>query len=76
VLYPNPSAGELNVRLIGGSVEAMNVEVFDATGRLVLSERAGNSAHRIDASALLAGSYRVVVMDGDRSIGGATWIKQ
>jgi hypothetical protein len=76
MVYPNPSLGELNVRVIGGTAEAMNVQVIDAPGRLVLSERAGSSSHRIDASALLAGSYRVVVTDGDRSIGSSIWIKQ
>ncbi len=76
VLYPNPSTGDLNVRIPGASEQALVVRLFDATGRLMLEQRTATSVLHIDASALPPGTYRVVAMDGDHWSGTTSWVKQ
>jgi hypothetical protein len=68
--------GELNLRVTGRAMAALVVQVFDATGRLVLHERANGTAMRIEASTLAPGSYRVEITDGAQRLGGGTWIKR
>ena len=76
VLYPNPSTGELNVRIPGDPGQAHVVRLFDATGRSMLEQRTATSVLHIDASALPSGTYHVVAMDGDQWSGTTSWVKQ
>ncbi len=58
-VYPNPSAGELFVRL--GSHGTGRVTILDLTGR-VIAESAAGSLLKLDISHLPAGSYNVRVI--------------
>jgi hypothetical protein len=63
VLYPNPSSGVFSVRTTGVS-GVLDLDVFDATGRKVASQRviaSEGSVHSLDLTALSSGSYVVQV---------------
>ena len=61
-LYPNPAYGHVVVEL--GSAEVSTVLVFDQWGRQVKSTQVVGTA-RLDLGSLAAGTYQVVVQEGD-----------
>lgn len=62
-LFPNPASTFVEAVLHAPSANAV-AEVRDASGRLVLSERASGRRFRFDASALQAGLYVMRIGDG------------
>jgi hypothetical protein len=56
-VYPNPSMGVLNIT---SEVALEQVQVFDATGRLVASAMSNALSVSLDIAALQSGSYQVV----------------
>ena len=56
-VYPNPSMGILNIT---SEVALEQVQVFDATGRLVASALSNALSVSLDIAALQSGSYQVV----------------
>ncbi len=57
-IYPNPTAGEVNVEFLGYGKGSVNVEVFDITGKLVYSGKFSDTQKAmIDLSALHKGVY-------------------
>jgi hypothetical protein len=56
-VYPNPSMGVLNIT---SEVALEQVQVFDATGRLVASALSNALSVSLDIAALQSGSYQVV----------------
>ncbi len=51
-VYPNPARGQLTIS-IPGQYSKLNAQLFDTTGRMVL----GADGHKLDVSALAAGTY-------------------
>lgn len=68
--FPNPTSGEVNLRISGAEAQALVVQLFDLPGKLVASERiqalAGNQSYRFDFSHLGEAVYlfRVTGTDG------------
>lgn len=63
-LFPNPTNGELFIRLPDAERGAVRMEVMDVTGRLVRSEQfnaASGSNAQFDMSELQSGNYTVVL---------------
>jgi hypothetical protein len=62
-LYPNPAATELNLSLANGNYNMSGVNVYDITGRLVLTSNTITNPqyHRISLSNLESGSYIVTI---------------
>jgi hypothetical protein len=62
-LYPNPAATELNLSLANGNYNMSGVNVYDITGRLVLTNNTITNPqyHRISLSNLESGSYIVTI---------------
>ena len=61
-MFPNPTTGELYVRMADGLTGMVNIDVLDLTGRLVLSERFNATVgrtERFDLGALANGNYAV-----------------
>lgn len=56
-LYPNPATDQLNVQVENPDNAEFRYELFDATGRLIMSEQNGNSKNGFDLSAYESGSY-------------------
>lgn len=72
-IYPDPATGPFNIMLprgFGGSVE---LSMFDLSGRRVMLERftaQGGQVILLDAGRVPAGSYVVVLRDGERAVTG------
>ena len=61
-LFPNPTNGDLYVRLADGIAGKVRMDVMDITGRLVISEQFNattGQTERFDLSALVNGNYAV-----------------
>ncbi len=57
VIYPNPAKDYLQVSLPGTINGQYQVELFDITGRLLLSKESANNTEEINTSALQDGTY-------------------
>ena len=71
-VYPNPTAGEANVRIVAGHSQRVQVAVFDVLGRQVGSVFDGSITRsgveiRADISNLPSGTY-VMVAKGEQAI--------
>ena len=63
-LFPQPVSSELNVVFGGRGAEVM-IQVYDATGKIVVNERKqNNSVIRLPVEKLARGNYWIVVSDG------------
>lgn len=62
-IYPNPSSDFINIHT---KEKFNNIEVYDATGRKVISEI--NSNNQIDVRKLLNGVYYIRIMTGPKSL--------
>jgi hypothetical protein len=63
-LFPQPVQSSLNV-VFGGSGNNVFVQVYDATGKLVLNEQKQNvTTFTLETSSLAKGNYWIVVSDG------------
>lgn len=72
--YPNPTPGLLTVEL--DEAAAFSVEVYDAIGRRVLTQRESGVRAEVDLSAQPAGMYRVRVVDQDARASVLTVVRQ
>lgn len=70
LLFPNPTNGELTVRLTSADGEQLRMTVLDATGRIVRSVEnwapTGTAVHVWDVADLAPGSYGLRITRGDR----------
>lgn len=68
-LYPNPAADQCRISLQSPFEGPCTLQLFDATGKLVLSEKyskeAGISEHSVDLSGLQTGLYLVRMYAGE-----------
>ena len=68
-LFPNPARDEVNVRFIATKAGAYDVNLYDATGKALLSQKAqfneGENTASLDVQALPRGLYVVKVSNGD-----------
>ncbi|WP_438961935.1 T9SS type A sorting domain-containing protein [Nonlabens sp.] len=62
-VYPNPTTNRWNVSAVNTSIDS--IQVYDMTGKLVVSKTVGNSDATIDASALTSGLYVARIVSGD-----------
>lgn len=65
VIYPNPAVYNLTVDLTSVQGNQVTMQVFDARGRLVLSDILNNAIHIIDVSQWDNGIYQVVLRQGE-----------
>lgn len=70
-LYPNPTTGHTLHLASAADLKNGTVQVFDAMGRLVLSQESRSS---LDISALAPGTYRLIFRKGDTRLSG-TFVK-
>ncbi|MDZ7742081.1 MAG: T9SS type A sorting domain-containing protein [Bacteroidota bacterium] len=60
-VYPNPSKGELVVELNQTDLQNLNLQILDASGKLVSSKAINRSTNSIDISSLKSGLYLIRV---------------
>jgi len=70
LLFPNPTNGELALRLTNKDHGSLRLAVLDATGRVVRAEETwnptGTAVRTWDLADLAAGSYGLRIMSGDQ----------
>jgi len=74
-LYPNPTAGQLNVSLEGTELANFNVTITDMLGRTVVTNMAVTN-NTIDVSSLQTGVYQISIMDGATTLDSKKFIKK
>ena len=75
MLYPNPSAGTINIVINNSSENPLLVELMDAMGRTVISEYRSAPLFQLDASGLSNGTYRILITDRGQLMHTQMWIK-
>lgn len=69
--YPNPTTGQLNIDLEFFGGDRLSLDLYDAQGRLVISEQLANTyqlfTHVFDLTAQERGMYMLRVSDGEES---------
>lgn len=77
VVYPNPSADDLNIAFDGEVEGPVRIDLIDALGRSVWSSTNAMTASsaKFDVSNVPAGTYRVVLTSTAGVIGAAAWVR-
>jgi hypothetical protein len=80
VVYPNPANSVVNINLTNvngkSDVSLLDVNMFDASGRVVLRKRVSGETAQLDVSGLPKGIYIIKVMNGVTEISTTKIIKQ
>lgn len=75
-LYPNPNSGEVTVELRNGLAGKCSIEVFDALGKLVISEKLGHEHTLLNTSRLEAGIYIYKIYNNGSAVTVGRMVKQ
>lgn len=67
-VYPNPAKNEINVRLETKGEKSLTLNVFDTSGKQVISQNAADGVNKIDISRIPAGTYTLTVDGGKEKI--------
>ncbi|MDA3883298.1 MAG: T9SS type A sorting domain-containing protein, partial [Bacteroidales bacterium] len=59
-IYPNPASNSITIDLKNNH-RSLNADIFDASGKLVLSTNINGEQTKIDISTLPPGSYQLVI---------------
>ncbi|MFN1215519.1 S8 family serine peptidase [Chryseobacterium kwangjuense] len=74
-VYPNPAKNEINIHLEAKDGKSLRLNVFDASGKQVISQNATDGVNKIDISHIPAGSY-ILTVDGGKEKLTEKFIKQ
>jgi len=75
LLYPNPATTEINIRL-GAHLKDVTLEVYDISGKLVLTQKLENTESKINISALNSGAYIYKCYNKERVIDTGKFVKE
>lgn len=71
-VYPNPTAGTLNIQMFGIPEDNYAITVYDAVGNIALQPFAnvlpGNNVQQVDLSSLPAGIYQVRIFSAEYNL--------
>src|SRR5690606_19642757 len=66
LIYPNPTSGQVNIRLLQSAAQPVTFRITTLTGQLLLEEQAdldaGNHLHQLSLKGQAAGAYLVSVI--------------
>ncbi len=69
LIYPNPTKEAINVSLDGTSIDNAIIELYDAIGKLIVSEKVNTSVTTISVNHLAKGMYTIRIMtDGKQTV--------
>lgn len=69
LIYPNPATYQLSISLTADLVNVTTIELYDATGKLVIKEQAKESLTRLSLASLAGGIYNLrLVSTGNREL--------
>ncbi|MCK4662191.1 MAG: T9SS type A sorting domain-containing protein [Bacteroidales bacterium] len=75
VLYPNPATDYINISLSHNN-QTNKFEIYDITGKLILSEKLISTLTKIHITALSKGLYFYRIKNNNKTIGTGKFIKQ
>ena len=68
-LFPNPTQDQLSIELNQSTEQKLSFQIFDITGKLVQAVQFSKNntylKEQVDVSRLAAGSYEVLLSDGE-----------
>ncbi len=74
-VFPNPTSTMLNVQLDGIEVpKAASLDIFDNTGRLVMSQQRVGVSNQVSVAELPSGIYKVCLSSSGQVIGAASFV--
>lgn len=76
LLYPNPAHDIVTIKLNASDINLKQIDVFDISGRKVLSEITSGESHNLNVSNLPKGIYFVRVVTSDNNIGNVKLVVQ
>ena len=76
VMYPNPTASELNFEYPTLDSNVFNIIINDMQGRTVVTDRINASNQSMDVTNLSSGLYQVLIMDGNDLVGTKKLLKK
>lgn len=62
-VYPNPTNDNLNIKFNGNTTQIKSAQVYDLTGRLIISEEVNNQV--VNVKLLQSGTYILMVKDSE-----------
>lgn len=65
-VYPNPASDHIIIKLAAGMIQTSSVELYDATGKLVLSEKAKDTMVILHTGSLAKGLYHLRILSGNK----------
>ena len=75
-VYPNPTRGPLNVKFDAAVSDKVDVEVYDASGKLVFTKKGVKSGEEFFIDSLLKGNYVVKVIQDGKMLYSSAIIKR
>jgi hypothetical protein len=75
-LYPNPTNGIVNIAIASALSGKTSVEIYDALGKLVITEKLTNDVTTINTSKLEDGIYMFKIINDNKAIKVGRMIKQ
>lgn len=75
-MYPNPNTGLVNIALSADLMNGSSILVYDALGKLVLSQNLTNEVNAINTSKLEAGIYMYTIINNNQTVKVGRMIKQ
>jgi hypothetical protein len=68
VVYPNPSNGLFNVKVVLNKPSVLNLSVFSAEGKLILSKKASGSDHYTFSDQLTSNGVHYIVLRAGKAV--------
>ena len=68
MVYPNPSTGMFNVKIMLNKPAAVNLSVYSEEGRLILSKNVSGADHYVFSEKLTANGFYYIVLQSGNSI--------
>jgi aryl-phospho-beta-D-glucosidase BglC (GH1 family) len=65
-IFPNPTTGEINIRLPKEFSENAEIDVYDSSGRFVLFEKINSTKNKINISNLEKGTYHLRIITNNK----------
>ncbi|MCF6356722.1 MAG: T9SS type A sorting domain-containing protein [Draconibacterium sp.] len=67
-IYPNPSSGQLNIKLNNYKQEVVEMELFDVSGKLILNSTLTESLNNFNIESLQPGVYIIKLSNSGISV--------
>ncbi|MGB0430271.1 MAG: T9SS type A sorting domain-containing protein, partial [Bacteroidia bacterium] len=72
-LYPNPTENKLYLEFEASSINKTTIEIYDETGKVVLTDSTDEIDIKLNIRKLNRGTYLVIVRRGDQQSGKVLW---